>query len=129
MILKTDNDEIINPLLETFKVKKDNNPFTKYLVYKKDDYVAILSYSVMYELIEINYIYVKEEYRKKGIATKLLQELIKENHDKENITLEVNENNQNAINLYKKLGFIEVAKRKQYYGSEDAILMIKKLGD
>ena len=54
---------------------------------------------------------------------------MKQNENLENITLEVRESNYSAINLYKKFGFNECATRKNYYGSEDAILMIKKFGD
>ena len=45
-----------------------------------------------------------------------------------NITLEVNCNNKNAIKLYKKFNFKEVAIRKCYYNNkEDGILMELKL--
>ena len=43
-----------------------------------------------------------------------------------NITLEVNENNISAINLYKKYKFDLVSKREKYYKANDAILMIRK---
>ena len=42
------------------------------------------------------------------------------------ITLEVNHTNLIAINLYKKYGFKPVSVRKNYYGSSDAILMVRK---
>lgn len=42
--------------------------------------------------------------------------------------LEVSDNNMKAIALYKKLGFIEIRKRKNYYGHGlDALLMRKRL--
>ena len=40
-----------------------------------------------------------------------------------NITLEVDENNINAIKLYEKCGFIKKAIRKNYYNNSDGILM------
>lgn len=91
--------------------------------------VAFICYSIYYERAEINYIYVKKEYRRFGIASDLIKNMIRENNNLENITLEVRKSNFNAINLYKKFGFCECAIRKNYYGSEDAILMIKKFGD
>ena len=39
------------------------------------------------------------------------------------ICLEVDASNSPALNLYNKLGFVAVGKRKKYYGSRDAILM------
>ena len=50
---------------------------------------------------------VKEEYRNQGIGRKLL-EFIKEyaiKHGYTNLKLTVNEENENAIHLYEKLGF------------------------
>ena len=43
------------------------------------------------------------------------------------IFLEVNNINMKAISLYKKYGFCEYGIRKNYYGSNDAILMKRKI--
>lgn len=121
----------VNNLLETFNYKLDNiyeNEFLKCLVYTEDKIKGVLVYELIYDRIEIDYITVDEKYRKQGIGSKLLEYLI-ENNDVKNITLEVNENNIAAINLYSKYGFEVVAIRKNYYKSEDALLMMKKLGD
>ena len=46
----------------------------------------------------------------------------------ENVTLEVRESNQAAINLYKKNGYEEVVIKKHYYSNgENAIYMVKRL--
>lgn len=129
MIVKITDEKEINELLKNFKTGKDNNPFTEYLAYKEDEIKGFISYSIMYELVEINYIFVKEKYRNQKVASTLLEHLIDMVKDLENITLEVNVNNELAINLYKKYGFVVVSKREHYYGSEDALLMLKKLGD
>lgn len=69
---------------------------------------------------------VHPDYRKQGIAIKLISHFIgygKEN-DFEFLTLEVRESNIPAISLYKKFGFTEVGVRKNYYEhKENAILM------
>ena len=79
--------------------------------------------------MEVDNILVKEEYRSRGIGTKLMSYLVSEaiHHKVINITLEVRVSNIRAINLYKKFGFREVALRKYYYGDEDAILMEKQV--
>ena len=72
---------------------------------------------------------IKKEHRRKKLGTKLLEYLISyaENEKKDSITLEVNEQNIPAINLYKKLNFEEVGRRKKYYQNTfDAIIMTKK---
>ena len=47
----------------------------------------------------------------------------------QNITLEVRESNKIAINFYKKNNFEIAAIRKNYYGSENGFLMIRKIGE
>ena len=109
-----------------FGVKYKDNVFTNWLVYEEDDeIIGFINYDSIYENAEIEYIFVKEEHRKLGIATKLLNKMIEELKGK-NITLEVSSNNIEAINFYKKNNFIEVAKREKYYGKYDAILMIRR---
>ena len=66
---------------------------------------------------EILLLYICNKYRKKGYASDLLN-LITETHYKSSlnqVTLEVSENNIEAINLYIKNKFIEVGKRNKYY--------------
>ena len=47
-------------------------------------------------------------------------------YEKDNISLEVNENNNAAIELYKKFNFEIVGCRKKYYnGKDNAIIMTK----
>lgn len=102
------------------------NPFSKTYVYiEEGSIIGFLDYSVIYERIEINYIFVLEEYRKKGIAYQLINQMMKMN-DWENITLEVNIHNTPAIKLYKKLGFEIVATRPMYYDGVDAYLMERR---
>lgn len=102
-----------------------DNAFNNVIIYKEDNKIlGYLDYSIMYERAEINYIFVIEEYRSKGIASKLLDYLFNNNDFKE-ISLEVNINNTNAIKLYTKYGFKEVSIRKGYYNGVDGILMLK----
>ena len=69
-------------------------------------------------------LFVNEEERKKGIGTALMNEMIeKEKYNR--IMLEVNENNNEAIRLYTKLGFKEISMRDRYYGEDSAIIMEK----
>lgn len=99
------------------------NPFNKILVYtENDEILGFIDYSKMYENMEINYIFVKEEYRKKKVASKLLKYII-DNNEFKNITLEVSVNNIAAIKLYEKFNFKTISIRKGYYNGIDAYLM------
>jgi len=102
------------------------NPFNKILVYMDGNTIlGFIDYSKMYENMEINYIFVIEQYRNKGIASKLLEYVIN-NNDFSNITLEVNINNINAIKLYEKYNFKTISIRKGYYNGIDAYLMERR---
>ncbi len=71
---------------------------------------------------------VKNEYRKKGFGTKLLEFLIIKAKEKNKtcITLEVRDDNIPAILLYEKFNFEKIGIRKKYYNAEnDAIIMTK----
>lgn len=106
------------------------NPFGRRIEYIIDEsIIAFLEYSLIYDRIEIDNILVDENYRKQGIGTKLMAYLVSQAIELRviNITLEVRVSNTNAINLYKKFGFREVALRKYYYGDEDGILMEKQV--
>ena len=119
-----DDLDNINKLLSDFNYRLNNldQEFLNVLVHEDEDIDAVLVYKYIYDRIEIDYIIVNEDKRKKGIASTLIKYLDKYNCS---ITLEVNETNISAINLYKKCGFKEVAKRKNYYKDNDAILMMK----
>ncbi len=130
MIQEIRDIDIINEKLSNFNTSvKEIGVYTKYYSYIENDLiVGFLSFDLIYDRAEINYIFVEEKYRKKGIATKLLNHMLDIcNNECNNITLEVKESNKSAINFYLKNGFIEVARREKYYQDEDGILMIKEM--
>ncbi len=133
MIEELNDIIIINRFLHKFNqsIVKLDDPFKKYLAYKQDNlFVGFLNYSLIYDRIEIEYIYVNSSYRNKGIASNLINYLVAIGYKNNctNITLEVRKSNTEAIYLYKKNNFIDVAVRKNYYNNEDGILMLRKLG-
>ncbi|HIT10768.1 MAG TPA: GNAT family N-acetyltransferase [Candidatus Onthousia faecigallinarum] len=109
-------------LKETVEQEWHNNPFGIYLiVVDQNEVVGYLYYSRIYERVEINQFEVRKDKRKRGIGTKLLETLIKK--EPTTITLEVRENNQEAISLYQKFNFEKKAIRKGYYQGIDGLLM------
>lgn len=120
-----------NKLLECFNFEINttvDNPFLNCIVSKEKQLNGILVFNLIYDRIELNYIVVKRSFRRQGIAQEMLEKLFNfsKMNNIRNITLEVNKNNISAINLYKKNGFESIALRKNYYGEDDAILMIRK---
>lgn len=122
-MIETANNEEVSSIIENyFHIKNPFNVYSKVIVYKQDnDIKGILVYDEIYDRIEIDYILVLEEYRKKGIGTKLLKYF----NNNQNISLEVRKSNIVAIEFYKKNGFRVVAKREKYYNDEDALLMCR----
>jgi len=112
------------------KGKKEDTPFTKcYVIKEKKKVIAIMLVDFIYERMELLQLEVRKEYQNQGYAHRLLESLITlaETTQKENITLEVREDNLVAIHLYKKYGFQECSLRKNYYGEKNAILMERKM--
>ena len=133
---KIEQENIQNIFSDVFKQKKElidtfsSNPYVKLYTYSVDKkIVAFIQYEDIYDRFELDNIYVLKEYRNRGIASSLMEFMINEGKKKKiiNITLEVREDNTNAINLYKKYGFTEKAIRNNYYDNCNGILMEKEM--
>ena len=77
---------------------------------------------------DIALVAVKPEFRRNGIAQKLINQLEQLLLQKgvTDVFLEVRISNTPARELYKRMGFSEISIRKKYYeDSEDAIVMLK----
>lgn len=100
---------------------------TTYIVAKEnDDIVGFAGILVIMDEANIMNIVTKKDKRKFGIGTLLLTNLIEiaKNKHLTSITLEVNEHNTPAINLYKKLNFEQVGLRKKYYNNTDSAILM-----
>lgn len=117
-----------NLLHDNFNYNPDE--FTSCLVSEENNkIIGFVIYMKIYERAEIIDIIIDPLFRKKGYGYELLKSAIKDISlsNCNNVTLEVNCNNNDAITLYKKINFEIVAVRKKYYGSEDGYLMKKDL--
>ncbi len=93
------------------------------LVFEENSSIlGFICYSRLYETVDILYIVVNEEYRRNGIATKLVSELLNIEGVK-HILLEVNKENAGAIEFYNSLGFNVIREIKNYYDNQDAFAM------
>lgn len=127
---ETDLDKVSLVLKEHFHgYKISNDPFEKVAIYTDNGIIGIISYSIIYERAEINYIITLPEYRNQGIGSKLLEYAINDikNNNCTSISLEVESTNINAINLYSKYGFTKKCIRPNYYEGKDAYLMVKEI--
>ena len=108
-----------------------NNALSLWIVAVEDEKVLgyVGSQTVMGETDMMN-VAVHPDYRKQGIATGLITELIGALKKREShcLTLEVRASNEPAKNLYKMLDFEEIGIRKNYYRNprEDALILRKE---
>ena len=128
MIEKVNNIDEILPLIKNyFPQYSFNKTYEKVINYRiGDERVAFISYSIIYERAELNYIAVITKYRRRGIAQKLFEYVVDDlkNNMVKNLSLEVNVNNERAVRFYLKNGFKIESIRKKYYGNDDAYLMV-----
>ncbi len=108
------------------------NKFAINLVCIEDDQVlGFLSAHNVYGQCNINSIATHHEHRKKGIAGRLLSELVNrvKGDDDAQIMLEVRSQNKTAIEFYEKQGFIREGTRANFYKNptDDAILYKMKI--
>lgn len=90
-----------------------------FLVYEIED--RVVGYIIFSSRGDIANIAVDLNYRRKGIATKLVKEVIDEIDQAQ---VEVRESNQIAQKFYQSLGFRKKTRIPKYYGDEDAWVML-----
>ena len=126
--LQKDFDDFWNANILESELKNNNSLY--FVAKNKNEIVGFIGIIKNVDFVEILNIVVKKDFRNKGIGNKLLQkiiEVVKEIKMQE-IYLEVNEKNKNAIKLYEKNNFEKIGIRKKYYnGIDNAILMSLKI--
>lgn len=113
-----DNFHKLYPLKETYNTK-----YNYIYVYEDEKIKGFIHIIVSFDNADIVNIIVDEKYRNQHIASKLINYVIEEFNLKE-INIEVNENNP-AINFYKKIDFKKIRIIKNYYKDANAIFMKK----
>lgn len=88
--------------------------------YEDDILVGFIIFKTLYDVTDLLYIVVDEEYRNKKVGSSLMDYLI---NNSKKIMLEVRCDNKSAINLYKKYNFMIINIRKKYYDNMDGYVM------
>lgn len=108
-----------------------DNPLSLWLVAADEEKVVgyVGSQTVLGETDMMN-VAVDPDYRRQGIAEKLIEQLICKLRQAGShcLTLEVRVSNEKAISLYEKMGFVEIGRRPRYYRNprEDALILRKE---
>ena len=95
--------------------------------FEDDELAGYLIISRYVDAWHVMNIAVAPQFRRRGIATALLQKLFEQTEDgsRRGYTLEVRVSNEGAIKLYERLGFTARGTRRGYYtdNREDALIM------
>lgn len=115
-------DNILN------EIENENSEFLVCLY--DDEIIGFGGIRITLDIAELMFIVIRKDFRNQGIAKLLLNTFIQiaEENSLSCIQLEVNENNEYAIKLYRDFDFKEVGLRKKYYMNKyDAILFTLEL--
>ncbi len=121
--LETEFDDFWNYNILKEELSSDSS---KYIVaISKNEVIGFAGIKFALDQVDIMNIVTRKNYRNKGVGTLLLRELISicKEFKANSIFLEVSEDNEPAIKLYKKLGFENVGIRKNYYKDKNGIVM------
>lgn len=96
-------------------IEKDQKDFFEKYIKEHKEHIYILTsgntkigfidYNIRQDIVDIGNLCINKEYQGKGIGSRILEEIINKNLDK-TISLQVFIQNERAIKLYNKLGFI-----------------------
>ena len=138
---------VLNDISKIYQIEKDSFKYPWNISQIKSELIRIKNYNICIkennnllaytfcrvesDFLEIMKIASTKSLRRKGLANLIMSKLNDFCIKKEinSIYLEVNSNNFEAINFYKKNGFKTDSIRKNYYqkSREDAMLMSKKI--
>ncbi|WP_163971849.1 GNAT family N-acetyltransferase [Oceanobacillus halotolerans] len=118
-----------------------SNPFSQFFFVNVHDEIAgylkvnsnnAQSEEMGEEALEIERIYIKSEFQKQGLGKYMFHKAIEiaQKDNKTKIWLGVWEKNENAIDFYKKMGFVQTGAHSFYMGDEKQIdlIMTKTIG-
>jgi ribosomal-protein-alanine N-acetyltransferase len=90
-------------------------------------YLICSRYHTVWHLMNLA---VDLDYRRLGIASRLIEHLLAEAGEEERYTLEVRVSNTEAIRMYESFGFRSAGVRRRYYhdNNEDALIMWRTQG-
>ncbi len=124
-----DKEEFISENYPLFVIRQYYDLFKKYSFVALNEDEEILGYIIGGVNIEnseswLLSITISQKYRGKGIGTKLCHQFLKSCR-KRPVKLTVDPENSTAIYIYKKLGFVEDSKEKNYYGNNSPRIVLK----
>ncbi|APJ02550.1 GNAT family N-acetyltransferase [Silvanigrella aquatica] len=125
---------LIKSFCDDALIQNQRDCFSSFFIYINSGVlVGYLNVQIVFDIVEIDYIYVDNNFKRQGISNKLfsLFQDVCQHSDFPRISkfiLEVSDKNIPALSLYKKFNFKEISIRKSYYkNGDDAVIMEKIL--
>ncbi len=116
-----------NMFLRELELKMSRNLVAKITKKSRTQIAGYMTYWIIEDEIHLQKIATGHDYRRSGIASRLMKEMIRKSADSgcRWCTLEVGALNESAIKLYEKFGFTVRGVRPLYYAerNEDALIM------
>lgn len=130
-IMAIERASFTSPWSESYFKHELYNPITHfYLIEYQEQVAGYIVFWLIVDEIHIANLAVHPQFRKAGLGTKLLNYALEmgQRHKVKQVTLEVNERNTAAIQLYTKLQFKPLGRRPKYYENrDDALIMSRQL--
>lgn len=130
-IIEIEKKSFKDPWTKTKFLQELYNPDSIFLgSYLKNEICGYIIADYIVDEVNIYNLCVKEEFRNKGIGTKLLKSALEISKQKKfrKVFLEVKSDNLVAKKIYESLGFKEIGIRKKYYfNGRDAFVMMLEL--
>lgn len=110
-------------------LRKEFESFNSFylIIEKKSDLIGYIGSHIILDEVDIHNIAIFPNEKRKGYGYLLLENFLLRLKDIniKQVTLEVRGSNKAAIQLYLKLGFVQIGKRIKYYSdnNEDALVM------
>lgn len=111
--------------LETELIEaKSLGSFVDFELGSKGSLAAFVFYRDIGEVLEISWLATEARWQRRGLMSDLLRSLADASRSAKEIWLEVHESNDEARNLYEKIGFKVTSRRPRYYADGGAALLM-----
>ena len=125
-VVRIESELIAKTSAESVEKTISSNYIHYFVLLEEDEVCGFLECSIIAPESELFEIAIDKKFQGRGFSKTLMDFYLNfaNQNGCDTIFLEVNNMNMKALNLYRKYGFSEYGKRKNYYGeNQDAILM------
>ena len=121
--------DMLNDMMKDNYLLKDNDNI--FVLLDDEDLIGYIIFHISKDFTDIFKIFIRDNDKRKGYATMLLNKVIDlaKRYNSQKLMVEVRAKNLNAINFYKKNNFEQISIRDKYYKNptDDALIFERSL--